>query len=159
MKKNLLVILCLVSLLSCQKEAPIPSKIELLTSQKWKWVGGTISPSYDIFSIGVLIGDDYFTRTPECWRDDIWVFSVGSKFTHDEGATICNIGDSQIYAQGTWKFENQEASIRIIEEGKDGKSNNNFVWSIQELSATSLKVMETFKDDGKTYNIQYTFGH
>ncbi|MDF7816532.1 hypothetical protein P1X15_02960 [Runella sp. MFBS21] len=156
MKKNLLVLLCLLSLLSCQKEAPIPSKIELLTSQKWKWVGGTISPSYDIFGIGVLIGDDYFTRTPECWRDDVWVFSVASKFTHEEGATICNIGDSQIYAQGTWKFENEEASIRIIEEGK---GQNSFVWSIQELSATSLKVMETFIDDGKTYKIQYTFGH
>jgi hypothetical protein len=105
-------------------------------------------------SIGVLVGDGYFTRVPECWRDDRWVFSTAQKFTHEEGATRCNIGDPQIYIQGTWAFEPGETSIRIKKDGS-----GEFVWTVHELTSTSLLVAETFKENGKTYTISYSFGH
>lgn len=154
MKKSLLSVLLLVICLSCKEENPAPSKADLLTGKVWKWAAGSISPAYDIFGIGVLVGDDYFTRVPECWRDDRWTFSTAKKFTHDEGASRCNIGDPQIYIQGTWAFEPGENSIRITKDGS-----GEFVWTVNELTSTSLVVAETFKENGKTYTINYSFGH
>ncbi|MEI7581185.1 hypothetical protein [Runella sp.] len=154
MKKSLWALLFSTLLLSCKEETPVPSKTDLLTGKTWKWVAGSISPAYDIFGIGVLVGDGYFTRVPECWRDDRWVFSTAQKFTHEEGTTRCNIGDPQIYIQGTWAFEPGETSIRIKKDGS-----GEFVWTVHELTSTSLLVAETFKENGKTYTISYSFGH
>lgn len=153
MKQFLWALLISTLLLSC-KEAPAPSKTDLLTAKRWKWVAGSISPAYDIFGIGVLVGDDYYTRLPECWRDDIWIFSAGNKFTHDEGASKCNVADPQSYIKGSWQFEMEENSIKITKE-KGGI----MVWDIKELTATSLKITETLKEDGQTYSINYSFGH
>lgn len=154
MKPSLWALLFSTMLFSCKEETPVPSKTDLLTGKNWKWVAGSISPAYDIFGIGVLVGNDYFTRVPECWRDDRWVFSKAQKFTHEEGATRCNLGDPQIYVQGTWTFEPGENAIKVSKNGSGG-----FLWTVNELTSTSLVVTETFKDDGQTYNISYSFGH
>lgn len=154
MKKSLLAVLLLVICLSCKEETPAPTKTELLTNKTWKWVGGTISPAYDVFGIGVLVGDDYFTRVPECWRDDLWIFSNDNKFTHDEGPSKCNIADPQAYIKGIWKFETEESTIKITKDGS-----GEVVWNINELTSTSLKIAETFKENGKTYTFQYSFSH
>jgi hypothetical protein len=140
--------------LSCKEETPAPSKTELLTGKKWKWVAGSISPAYDVFGIGVLVSDDYFARVPECWRDDLWIFSADSKFTHDEGPSKCNIADPQAYIKGSWKFETEESIIKITKDGI-----GEVVWTVNELTSTSLKIAETFKENGKTYTFQYSFSH
>ncbi|WP_428655348.1 hypothetical protein [Runella sp.] len=154
MKKLLPVVLMITILLSCKEEAPTPDQTELLTNKTWKWVGGSISPAYDIFGIGILIGDDYFSRSPPCWQDDHWIFTAANKFSHEEGATKCNIADPQIYTQGSWAFEPGETTIKITEEGKPA-----FIWTINELTSTSLKVTEMYQEKGKTYTFQYSFSH
>jgi hypothetical protein len=154
MKKSLLAVLLLVICLSCKEKIPEPTKLELLTGKSWKWIAGSISPAYDVFGIGVLVSDDYFARVPECWRDDRWTFSAVYKFTHDEGASRCNIGDPQIYIQGVWKFETEESTIRITKDGS-----GEMIWTINELTSTSLKIAETFKENGKMYTFQYSFSH
>lgn len=140
--------------LSCKEKTPAPSRLELLTEKKWKWIAGSISPAYDVFGIGVLVSDDYFTRVPECWRDDLWIFSADNKFTHDEGPSKCNIADPQSYIKGSWKFETEESTIKITKDGI-----GEVVWNVNELTSTSLKIAETFKENGKTYTFQYSFSH
>lgn len=147
---GLLLIFCI----SCKEDAPVPSKTELLTSKSWKWIAGTISPAYDIFGIGVPLGEDYFSRAPTCWQDDLWIFTTANKFIHDEGTSKCNISDPQIYTQGTWKFETGDSIIKISENGS-----SEFSWKVTELTSTSLKIVETIKDNGQTYTFQYSFAH
>jgi hypothetical protein len=154
MKKFLLGMLFLASCLSCKEEVAAPSKTELLTSKSWKWIAGTISPAYDIFGIGVPLGEDYFSRAPKCWQDDLWIFKAPNKFVHDEGTSKCNISDPQIYTQGTWRFETGESVIKISENGR-----SEFSWNVTELTSTSLKIVETFKEDGQIYTFQYSFAH
>lgn len=147
---GLLLIFCI----SCKEDAPVPSKTELLTSKSWKWIAGTISPAYDIFGIGVPLGEDYFSRAPTCWQDDLWIFTAPNKFIHDEGPSKCNIADPQAYIKGIWKFETEESTIKITKDGS-----GEVIWNINELTSTSLKIAETFKENGKTYTFQYSFGH
>ncbi|MFN8345682.1 MAG: lipocalin family protein [Spirosomataceae bacterium] len=154
MKKSLSALLLYVLCLSCKEAVTPPTKTELLTGKSWQWVAGSISPAYDIFGIGILVGEDYFAKAPQCWRDDRWTFSAAYQFTHDEGASRCNIGDPQIYIQGVWKFESEESIIKITKDG-----GTEVVWTILELTSSSLKIAETFKEKGKTYTFQYAFSH
>ncbi len=154
MQRSLLAVMLLALCLSCKEEAPAPTKMELLTGKTWKWVAGSISPAYDIFGIGVLVGEDYFSRAPQCWQDDLWVFSAENKFRHEEGATKCNVADPQVYIQGSWTFEPDGKAIKIAKDGS-GES----IWTINELTSTSLKITETYPEKGKTYTFRYSFSH
>jgi hypothetical protein len=154
MKKSLLAVLLLVICLSCKEEAPAPTQTELLTRSAWKWVAGSVTPDFDVFSNGNPVSGDYWNKAPTCWQDDIRVFTTDGKFRHEEGATKCNVADRQIYAQGTWQFGTSEKLIKI----KDSALGEQ-VWEIQELTATSLRVVEVYQERGKTYTFNYSFTH
>lgn len=141
---------------ACKKasEPTPPTRTEMLTSSPWKWVAGTVTPAYDIFGDGKPINGDYFTKAPKCWQDDIYTFTSANKFTHDEGATKCDPADPQIYSQGTWAFETGENVIRIK---TSSNSSDDSIWQINELTSTSLKVIETYVENGKTYSFGYNF--
>lgn len=141
---------------ACKKasEPTPPTRTEMLTSSPWKWVAGTVTPAYDIFGDGKPINGDYFTKAPKCWQDDIYTFTSANKFTHDEGATKCDPADPQIYSQGTWAFETNEGVIRIK---TSSNSSDDSIWQINELTSTSLKVVETYVENGKTYTFGYNF--
>lgn len=159
MKKqvSLWLILSILSFaISCKKavEPTPPTRTEMLTSSTWKWIGGTVTPAYDIFGDGKPINGDYFSKAPKCWQDDTYTFSSAGKFVHDEGASKCDVADPQIYSQGTWAFETNETVIRIK---LSSNPNDDSVWSISELTANSLKVTESYTENGKQYTFGYTF--
>lgn len=152
----ILSIVCFI--ISCKKDkepTPTPqTRTEMLTSSSWKWIGATVTPAYDIFGDGKPISGDYFSKAPKCWQDDIYTFTSANKFTHDEGATKCSVADPQIFSQGTWTFETAENVIRIK---TTANANDDTLWGINELTATSLKVVEYYNENGKTYTFMYNF--
>jgi hypothetical protein len=159
MKKQItlcLIFSILLFVVSCKKDSePTPqTRAEMLTSSPWKWVAGTVTPAYDIFGDGKPINGDYFSKAPKCWQDDIYTFTSANKFTHDEGATKCDASDPQIYSQGTWAFETSESVIRIK---TTSNPSDDSIWTINELTSTSLKVVETYTESGKTYTFGYSF--
>ncbi len=154
MKTFLLVMLLTLVCIACKEEATPLSKTELLTSKSWKWIAGSVTPDFDVFSNGNPLSGEYWNKAPACWQDDIRVFTMAGKFTHEEGATKCNVADPQIYAQGTWEFDGSEKIIKI----KDSALGEQ-LWEIQELTATSLKVVEVYQERGKTYTFNYSFTH
>lgn len=159
MKKQIsfcLILTLLVFIISCKKDSePTPqTRAEMLTSSSWKWIGATVTPAYDIFGDGKPISGDYFIKAPKCWQDDIYTFTAGNKFTHDEGATKCSVSDPQIYSQGTWAFETGDNVIRIK---TSSNASDDVLWGINELTATSLKVVESYTEGGKVYTFNYSF--
>lgn len=150
----LFAVFCFI--VSCKKDSePTPqTRTEMLTSSSWKWVGGTVTPAYDIFGDGKPISGDYFSKAPKCWQDDIYTFSSANKFTHDEGASKCSVADPQIYSQGTWSFETGDNVIRIK---TSSNASDDLLWGINELTASSLKVVETYTEGGKSYTFGYNF--
>ncbi|GAB2617284.1 hypothetical protein GCM10027035_11980 [Emticicia sediminis] len=159
MKKQITLYLTfsiLLFVVSCKKDAePTPqTRAEMLTSSPWKWVAGTVTPAYDIFGDGKPINGDYFSKAPKCWQDDIYTFTSANKFTHDEGATKCDPSDPQIYSQGTWAFETADNVIRIK---TSSNPSDDSLWGINELTSTSLKVVEFYTENGKQYTFEYYF--
>ncbi len=154
MNRFLLAAVFLLFCLSCKEDTLLPTQTELLTSSAWKWVGGSVTPAFDVFSNGNSISGEYWSKAPACWQDDIRVFTTTGKFTHEEGTTKCNVADPQIYAQGTWQFGASENLIKI----KDSALGEQ-LWEIRELSATSLKVVEIYQERGQTYTFNYSFTH
>lgn len=154
MKKYLWVLLLSVFFLSCKEETPAPSKTDLLTDKPWKWIGGAVTPAFDVFSNGNLSNGEYWSKAPECWQDDVRTFTTAGKFTHTEGATKCNVADPQIYAQGTWQFDASEKVIKINDSALGEQ-----IWEIDELTATSLKIVEIYREKGQTYTFNYSFTH
>ncbi|RDB07102.1 hypothetical protein [Runella aurantiaca] len=148
LRASFLLLICF----SCKEETPAPTKTELLTGKPWKWVGGAVTPAFDVFSNGNLNNGEYWSQAPKCWQDDIRVFTTAGKFTHEEGATKCNVADPQIYAQGTWQFDASEKVVKINDSALGEQ-----MWEIQELTATSLKVVEVYQEKGKTYTFNYSF--
>lgn len=147
-------VICFI--ISCKKDSePIPqTRTEMLTSSPWKWTGGTITPAFDVFGDGKPISGDYFSKAPKCWQDDIYIFTSANKFMHDEGGSKCDISDPQIYSEGTWAFETAENVIRIK---TSTNVNDDSLWGINEITATSLKVLEYYTENGKTYTFNYSF--
>jgi hypothetical protein len=152
MNRFLLATVLVLFCLSCKEEIPVPTQTELLTSSAWKWVGGSVTPTFDVFSNGNPLNGEYWSKAPQCWKDDLWVFTAAGKFTQEEGATKCNIADPQVYSQGTWKFEGDEKKVKI-----NGSALGEQLWEINELTATSLKVVETYQAKDKTYTFEYSF--
>ncbi|MFN3848609.1 MAG: hypothetical protein ACK4NY_04240 [Spirosomataceae bacterium] len=150
--KKLIYLLLIFSLsTSCEEKEAAPSKTELLTKAKWKWIAGTVSPAYDFFGDGKPISGDYRSRMPICFQDDIRTFEASGKYTVDEGATKCDPADPQIYAEGSWKWESSETIISMVVDNETRK------WKVNELTETTMKVTEEAVEDGKTYTFQYTF--
>lgn len=141
---------------ACKKasEPTPPTRTEMLTSSPWKWVAGTVTPAYDIFGDGKPINGDYFSKAPKCWQDDIYTFTSANKFTHDEGASKCDPSDPQIYSQGTWAFETADNVIRIK---TSSNPSDDSLWGINELTESSLKVVEYYTENGKQYTFTYNF--
>lgn len=104
MKKNLLFIFALTLFFACdkEKEDPAVSKTDLLS-------GGSQKTWY----IYAALPDDRCASA----TDDSWIFSSNGTFEFNHGAIIedeVNECSDFVNIEGTWKFENNEATLTII---------------------------------------------
>lgn len=132
---SMLFLVAVASLLSsCKKDAengPKKTKTELITGKNWK-----IS-DYGMSSSG--ISQSLFNYYYEaCEKDDMWVLKTDKTAHEDAGVQKCDTSDPQTSPMGTWSFNADETTLTITDD-----SGNTNVFTIKELTATSLKLTQT----------------
>lgn len=142
--RTVLVAVCpffVISLLvSCNKDGEMAmTKTQLLIASPWKQTSVIIDPPID--------GVSDFTPTEECALDDLFIFNASGQVTYDQGTIKCDPGQPQTSEGGAWSLNEAETNLLL--------------WGIQfdldELTASSLKVTQTFDQEDVTYKLTYTF--
>lgn len=149
------LVLSSLLLFSCSKDDTgknTKTKTELLTSGTWKTVAYTINPGIDWNGDGVMISD-IFSQFEACEKDDQVTFKGNGEVIEDL-KTLC-----EAHAGGTtdtfnWKFSNNETTLTLIYNPGEESS-----FKIVELTATTLKLSDTYTEDGVSYTDTWTFSH
>ena len=115
-------------------------KTELLTTGSWKITGWIV--------VSGSISYDYWKEADNCIKDNIVTFKADGSLTNDEGATKCDPSDDQVLT-GAWAFAENETKIEY-----DGD-----LYTIESLSASTLKLSATTTSQGTTVVQTVTFSH
>lgn len=152
---KLVALFLMIFLAACSKKDDTiannsKTPMELITNGKWYISAYTSSVPIDWNGNGVLI-TNLFETLEACEKDDYLVFKSNLELIFNEGATKCNVNNSQEYMV-TWKFQNNEKEIEI-----DGGE----PYTIVELTATSLVIKEKNPSmyNGVSYTVTQSFRH
>ena len=152
LKYSILFLMVAVGFLSCKKEkgntSPAKTKTELLTSGSWKRIALVSNPAYDWNANGNFDTNILNTMFP-CEKDNFETYLANGMVVTNEGATKCNPSDPQTWAV-TWSFGDNET--KLIWAGND-------IYTLLELTETTLKFQSTFVENGITYTHIETYGH
>ena len=157
MKKKLqfsilfLLAISFVIFVSCKNDKdnnPAKSKTELLTAAPWKRTALISTPAYDWNADGTSSTDVLSIMWP-CEKDNLDIYKANGIIETDEGPTKCNSSDPQSWTT-TWAFIENES--KLIFDGVD-------VYTLLELTETTLKFQSTFVENGVTYTHVETYGH
>ncbi len=132
---------------SCKKDdddSNGKSKSELLIGN-WVLTSDAYSPAYDYEGNGVKLSE-IFQLYDACEKDDLLIFKTGNAGEYNEGSSKCDPSDDQAYPF-TWVLTNNDNTITV---GGDD-------YNLVQLNASTLKVAETFIEDGITYTNTYTY--
>jgi hypothetical protein len=152
MKKSILVFPRLLSiavfsflLVQCKKDTPPKPPSELILGT-WQLTADTYSPAYDYFGNGTKI-TDAFPFYVDCQKDDVTTFKTNSEGEFNEGASKCDVSDPQSTAfLWTLKDNNTTLNISALADFK-----------IVTLDGKTMKLSNTFDENGVTYTETYTF--
>lgn len=149
--KILLLLFASTFIISCKKtkdEAIVKTKTELLTTGTWKLTSYTSTPAYDWYGTGVYAIDILAALYP-CEADGFDTYKINGIVEINEGALRCNPMDPQTFT-ATWKFTDNEN--KIMYDGFDE-------YVLVELTATTLRLQQTFVENGVTYTHYETHRH
>ncbi len=130
---------------------PALTKSQMLTAKPWKLTALTVNPGMDIG--GTIFTDLYAVFFPPCQQDDLYKFSSNNSYSFEEGASVCNVGDPQVYDTGTWTFINNETKIILASTGGGSTDTSN----VLSISSTTVKLTSTEVNGGTTYTYTQTF--
>ncbi|MGV3588044.1 MAG: lipocalin family protein [Adhaeribacter sp.] len=144
----LVIILSLLTLVSCQKDNDPPSNSELIIGKNWLITNYLVTedkrPSYDLFAM---------PNITICTKDDIYKFSSDGKYIIDEGATRCFQNDPQIYQEGTWVIaDNILKWTYAFQRGHFTET-----YTILELTPKQMVLERTFSEQGINYVLKITY--
>ena len=147
------VSLALIGALSCNDsdDGMFPddkTKMELLTATPWRRTALISTPAYDWYANGVAATDVLSIMLP-CEKDNLDLYSQNGIFTTDEGPTKCSPSDPQTWTMN-WAFADNET--KLIFDGTD-------VYTLMELTETTLKFQTTFVENGVSYTHVESYGH
>ncbi len=154
---RLLPVLFFASLListGCNKDdddEPAPTRSALLTSKNWIGTNVSINPAIDFDQNGTQ-ETDLYPFVPLCSRDDFYKFNVNASFTEEEGASKCDVNDTQIISTGIWVWNSDETILTISEQGAAP-----FEALVTQLSATSMTWEQTQSINGVVYVVTITY--
>ena len=147
----LLMITGITTTLSCKKdkdEATVKTKTELLTTGSWKLTSYTSTPAYDWYGNGVYATDILAALNP-CEADGFDTYEITGILEINEGALKCDPMDPQTFT-ATWGFTDNEN--KIVYDGFDE-------YLLVELTATTMRLRQTFVENGVSYTHYETYGH
>ena len=136
---------------SCKKdngEAAVKTKTELLTTGSWKLISYTSTPAYDWYGTGVYATDILAALHP-CEADGFDTYKINGIVEINEGAIKCNSTDPQTFT-ATWGFTDNEN--KIVYDGFDE-------YVLVELTEATMRLQQTFVENGVTYTHYETYGH
>jgi lipocalin-like protein len=142
---SLIVLLLSVSLISSCKKDKDKTRSELIIG-RWKLVSDVYSPAYDYDGDGTKETDIFPLFYDACEKDDIIIISAGGNGVFDQGATKCDQADPQT-DPFNWSLTNNDAILIV-----DGNS-----VPIAELTNSTLKLNDTFAENGVTYTNTLTY--
>lgn len=154
LRLNLLVITVFILIFTfCTKkndEIKPKSKLEMITSKKWKYKSSSTTPG-QIDSDGNLATDNFLLNP--CLRDNTVKYSLDKAVIIDTGDISCG-GDNTKLLVGTWVFNSDESSTfetysSVTTEFKiETLTENNFVqtWTSIDSSVTPKKIY-IYKDE------------
>src|SRR5262245_24903634 len=146
------VLIVSIGTLSCNDSDEMVSgfsrKMELITAAPWHRTALISDPAYDWYANGIADTDVLSIMLP-CERDNLDLYGQNGVFTTDEGPTKCNPSDPQTWTM-TWRFTNHETTL--VFDGTD-------VYTLLELTETTLKFETTFVENGVTYTHVETYEH
>ncbi|HMR85742.1 MAG TPA: lipocalin family protein [Niabella sp.] len=149
------LVLGITILFSCSKdndEAKGKSKTELLTNGSWKLAAYTSNPADDWDGDGVK-ETDFYKVMETCEKDDITTFKTNGDVVFDY-KTLCDYDSGPQTETEKWDFTNNETTLRIKYNDTDIDT-----YQIVELTASTLKVRDTYTYEGITYTEEITYTH
>lgn len=147
----LLWVSCVTIAISCKKKKDnntTKTKMELLTAGSWKRTALISNPAYDWYADGTFATDILSVMKP-CEKDNFDTYSTNGMVETNEGPTKCEASDPQTWAV-TWTFAGNET--KLIFDGYDE-------YTLEELTATTLRFRSTFVEGGISYTQVETYGH
>lgn len=148
---TLLLVMTVMIIVSCKKDKDDDSsgktKTELLTTGSWKLTAYTSNPGQDWDGNG-SIETNIFNVMDACEKDGYSTFNTNGTVENNEGPLKCDALDPQSETN-SWSFADNET--KLLEDG--------YPVTLLELTTATLKVRDTFVDNGVTYTIELTFGH
>jgi|SRR6187399_465173 len=151
-KITIFFLIIVVVFASCKKDkdytTTAKTKTELITMGSWKRTALISNPAYDWNANGVFDTNILNTMFP-CEKDNFETYQANGMVLTNEGVTKCGSSDPQTWSV-TWSFGDNET--KLIWDGND-------VYTLLELTETSLKFQSTFTENGVTYTQVETYGH
>ena len=148
------VFLGLIGVLSCSDDDVFPeekTKMELLTATPWRRTALISTPAYDWNGNGMSDTNVLNIMFP-CERDNLDLYAQNGIFTTNEGPTKCNPSDPQTWTMN-WAFLDNET--KLVFDATDVHD----VYTLIELTETTLKFQTTFVENGVSYTHVETYGH
>lgn len=139
------VILLSVLMASCEKDEV--SKVDLLTTGKWKMSALTVEPAIDWFGTRVT---NVYAQLPSCIQDDLTIFKIDGTVLYDEGPTKCESHDPQT-TTAKWVFNPLETILSIADDGETQS------WDLKTLDKNLFSVRYSVTEDFTTYTFDLNF--
>ncbi|MFI5132243.1 MAG: hypothetical protein ACHQFX_19730, partial [Chitinophagales bacterium] len=114
----------------------------------WKLISYTSTPAYDWYGNGVYATDILAALNP-CEADGFDTYKINGIVEINEGALKCDPLDPQTFT-ATWGFTDNEN--KIIYDGFDE-------YELVELTATTMRLQQTFVENGVSYTHYETYEH
>ena len=146
-----LMVTALSTILSCEKnkeEPAVKTKSELITTGTWKLTAYTSNPAYDWYGNGVFATNILAVLNP-CEADGLDTYKPNGTVEINEGALKCDPADPQTSTE-SWQFTNNES--KILYDGFDE-------YELVELTMTTMRLQQTFVENGVSYTHYETYEH
>ena len=146
-----LMITVVISILSCEKDKEEPAvmtKTELITTGTWKLTAYTSNPAYDWYGTGNYATNILNALNP-CEADGFDAYKNNGIVEINEGALKCDPADPQTFT-ASWQFTNNES--KIMYDGFDE-------YELVELTTTTMRLQQTFVENGISYTHFETYEH
>jgi hypothetical protein len=146
-----LMITAIATILSCEKskeEPVVKTKSELITTGTWKLTAYTSNPAYDWYGNGVFSTNILAVLNP-CEADGFDTYKTNGTVEINEGALKCDPANPQTFT-ASWQFTNNES--KILYDGFDE-------YELVELTMTTMRLQQTFVENGVSYTHYETYAH
>lgn len=148
---------------SCKKDGPEstdnPSVLtpeQMIIHKNWVMYAFTANPAINWDANGYMV-TDIFSELPQCERDNGMFFSDTGYYNLNEGLTLCNENDTQIYQTGTWQLTVNTDTLILTPAGgcctKPGVLKIHFLSSSEMILGYSVAESDTVRTYTEKYRV------